>query len=77
MTSLHGKAFYFGVAILAIFAGVVLLGILGSLQQIFLVRNVFSAGNPVAVIGIFAVVVFGGIYFLKAGVQVMRSVFKQ
>ncbi|GEM_PF-6439356 len=77
MTSLHGKAFYFGIAILAIFAGVVLLGILGSLQRIFLVNNVFSSGNPVAVIGIFAVVVFGGIYFLKAGGQVMKAVFRQ
>ncbi len=76
MAPLHTKAFYFGVALLAIFAGVVLLGIFGSLQKIFLVKNVFSAGNPIAVAGIFAIVVFGGIYFFRAGAQVMAGIFR-
>ncbi len=68
---------YLGLYILsAIFAGVVLLGIFGSLQKIFLVKNVFSAGNPIAVAGIFAIVVFGGIYFFRDGAQVMAGIFR-
>ncbi len=75
--NLPQKTFYIGIAALAIFTGILMLGMLGSFQQIFLVRNVFSAGNPVAVFGIFAIVVFGGIYLLKAGGQIIKAVFRQ
>ena len=70
------KTIYIGVAVLVLFAALLLLVMLGAFQQLFLVKVLFAKGNPLVVFGIFAIVVFGGIYFLKAGAQIIRIVIK-
>ncbi len=70
---LHKKMFYAGIALLAIFMAVALLGMFGSLQKAFLVKDIFSGSSPLGVMAVFAILIFAGIYFLKAGGQIIKG----
>ena len=70
------KAIYLGVALLAIFAFITLIAMLGSFQQAFSMQGLFNSANPVALFAIAGALVFGGIYFFKAGGQMIKEIMK-
>jgi len=70
------KLFGIVAGIFAIFFSIALLSYLGVFQSVLLDGKLFSTSSPIGVFAIFAMLIFGGIYFFTAAGHVIKETVK-
>ena len=74
--AIHVNAFYVGIALLVLLGFIILLGFFGAMQKTFLLQGLFSTSNPIALLAIFAIIIFGAVYLLRTGTQIIKATIK-
>jgi len=70
------KFFYVALALSIFLFAVFLLAMFARFQEILLIPGLLAEYNPFGVLGIFAVLIFGGFYLAKIGTTLLRNYFK-
>ena len=70
------KLFGIVVGVFAIFSSIALFSYLGGFQNVLLNGKLFSTSSPIGAFAIFAILLFGGIYFFTAAGHVIKEAVK-
>ncbi len=70
------KFLYVFVALGIFLFGFLLIGMFVSFQEILLLPDLLTDYNPFGILGIFAVLIFGGFYLGKIGFTLLRNFFR-
>lgn len=70
------KFLYVFVALGIFLFGFLLLGMLVSFQEILLLPDLLTDYNPFGILGIFAILIFGGFYLARIGFTLLKNSFR-
>ena len=68
------KVILFAIAILVMFSSLVLLSFFNTFSALLAAEGTLRE-NPFGIIGIFGILVFGGIYLLNTGAKIFKGIF--
>lgn len=70
------KLFGIVVGVIALFVGMALFAYLSGFQNVLLGDKLFSEANPIGVLAIFGILLFGGLYFFTAAGHIIKEAVK-
>jgi len=70
------KTIYLAAGLLALLAAMILLGFLGSFQQVLSMEGAISNASPIGIMAVFAILIFGGIYFFNGAGKIIKEALK-